>query len=815
MSLEPFHMLAGTQAAQFPGGAASSPLAGGGWGFSMPKYRARSRSTSTWTMELTGALPETPVAFNTTSTTVPTPGDPTTINKWSICTFYDSGSNVIFVGRLTEVRGLAHPDGPRTLWTFSDAWWDLQNITFQHFWQMTPTGSGTPTPVGSGKGWYFESQLNLFSDIMDQSDTAPWNYMTVDVQIAQIVLYVAEFCSIPIYATAQTPASISPTPSNMINWMTGMAVTGFPTLTVNPPYIVASDPSIDPEYGTWNMPLYGVKGITCAEAILLCLKNDPSAITWFDYSTTPPTLHVTARANCTGLTLPYAGNSGSGATLISHKSSDIKSRPDLQAAGGVVIQYKQVDYIPSENAYATEYGTDAWGPLSGGMSPVYPTGQELVSLVCPIDLAGYQQTNLSGLITVRGDLSSFGAINVASDAFWELHKPDLKPTAANGLFYGTLTGPTTLIQDTTVNGGSGHPYGITVLDDNGNTVNPSGMYELVDGNVAAWMTDKSGTPITVIWVTVTAFLQYHRYNQNPDASAAFVDQANLSHPTTVRIRLTNAPTSVDISDGNAQILSGSLTPPAPADQWGNIRMNYTAIGSQTQPEYPPVGLAQNIYETLSVLQWEGEHVILSQNIVALYGPQYVLNLLGGLTTWETMNAVIYDVEHDFFYGRTTINFGPFKDLSVQAFFDLLMMWRVRFMRTNPNAQVTGTDSATSQIDGSGTPKENSGATGLPPQELSFVSTARTASGMNTIQTVCGFDANGVSSGGHQGAMVMGQYTNGVLDTTGTALNGYVQASVYFIPPGVGLKFQCVNYLNSSCGVVHRWVLCSDEISGPC
>ena len=72
----------------------------------------------------------------------------------------------------------------------------------------------------------------------------------------------------------------------------------------------------------------------------------------------------------------------------------------------------------------------------------------------------------------------------------------------------------------------------------------------------------------------------------------------------------------------------------------------------------PEGLAQMLYEALSVVHWQGSFVLIEEEVSATIHPGNVLNLTGGLAAWSTMNAVVQRVTFDVDKGRTTIDFGP-------------------------------------------------------------------------------------------------------------------------------------------------------------
>ena len=78
-----------------------------------------------------------------------------------------------------------------------------------------------------------------------------------------------------------------------VNW----ALKPFITAGITPPFqIGAVTPSAD-------VPIDEVRDITCAEVIHKMLRWSPDAVTYFDYSTSPPTFNCVRRADMTAVNL--------------------------------------------------------------------------------------------------------------------------------------------------------------------------------------------------------------------------------------------------------------------------------------------------------------------------------------------------------------------------------------------------------------------------------------------------------------------------------------------------------------------------------
>lgn len=535
-----------------------------------------------------------------------------------------SGGTVIFKGRRTDFNGHADPRNPSTEMVFEDAWYDLEHIMFQHFWKYAATpGSGTISAE------YF-SRIILFQDI-SAGPGAAWSILTADQQLSEIIAFAA---------SAGTLIQVG---------------------------------TLDP---AWNFPPYAAKALTCADAIRTVLQSVPDAVTYFDYTLTPPKLHIRQQPNLTAVTLPYAGTD---AHARSHKSSQIKPRPDLQVPA-VVLQYQQTDTF--NGVARTSFSWDAY--------PLLSTGVALRALVAPIDLRGGNETTITGTLTSA-------AFDPSTIGFWQKKKPELNVGEIASL--AVLPAGTPAF---TITGDDGTNYTTLYLD-----VCPR---ELLPGcGVADWMTlGGGGGAVTAIPVTVEATVSYTQKNiQAGGQTAHKIEQ----HIVSCRMVLTNSPVGETI---------------------------YSNISHYEQGESQPVGLAQNIYNSLATLQYEGEHSILEKKIFQIISVGMKLNLSGGAAAWATMNAMITNVRIDFFRGETEVRFGPPRHLSPGELKDLLNMWKWRQVIDSPNARNTGKDAGgTDAVLGKKNARENS--TGSIPQ--ASVATEFSPPDGSAHQKVIAHDAN--------------------------------------------------------------------------
>jgi hypothetical protein len=591
------------------------------WGFENPVMVYRSRAASTFTVRAPAALPE--AAF-------PIPAD-------GVVAIYDgrafsggtfSGGQIIFTGRLTSLDGQADPSAPAVQATFSDVWFDLQYTPFQHLWQQW-NGSSVSTA--------YYSRINLFQDI-SAGPGGSWGYLTTLQQLQEILAFAQSNCSLNVQYGKIDPA--------------------------------------------WNQPFYPCRAVSCAEAVMLCLRPIPDAVTFMDYTATPPKLHIRQRvalATAAGtpsdpggpVTLPYRDG-------VKHKSSRVRPRPDLQCSQ-VVVQYQSVANVGGVNYVETSL--DVFPPGSAGNA--------YKAIVVPIDLRGGSRTYVSATLTADAAAPS-------TAAWWVKKKPELAETDDSG---------NALITGLAVDSSS-----IKVVQEDGTDITSTWAAnwpnELRPGpGVAAWMYDGGGSQIVARDVTITAKVSYTRQVSHANTNA--LHKAEV-HTISCRVRLTNS-------------AAGAVT--------------YTAV-SHTEAGEPAVSnLAVNIYNSIGAPTvvsgvnygappaWEGTHTIVENTISNYYTPGNLLNLSGGASAWATMNAQIYSVEYDFFRGATTIEFGPHRHLTTEEFFQLIMQFRTRLVWDNPQVRNTGQDSTGSNVEmAADNAKENS-TEALPQQSIHSVMSA--------------------------------------------------------------------------------------------
>lgn len=151
---------------------------------------------------------------------------------------------------------------------------------------------------------------------------------------------------------------------------------------------------------------------------------------------------------------------------------------------------------------------------------------------------------------------------------------------------------------------------------------------------------------------------------------------------------------------------------------------YTREISYTPADPIPVGLAQALFEAVSVVHFQGEYALLESECMGGIHPGMVLNLSGGLVEWATMRAAIQRVVYNLDAGRTSITFGPPEHLSPQDHIALLNANRLRITAFSADARSTGVASAEEIETGGGT-ADSSGAGGLRLSKLVMKDSTKT------------------------------------------------------------------------------------------
>ncbi len=509
-----------------------------------------------------------------------------------------SGGALKFQGkRLHAVLDL-RPKAAAVSYQFAGPWYDLEHCMYQ----QTTTVWG-----GSGPVSVFQPQVILFTRI--DPVTGGLIPATTADQITDALQFLLEQYS------AQSMAA----PFQIGTIDTSTLDAGGSVIQVNAPSLIS-------------------KPLMCSDVIQKCLQISPDCKLWFDYSTSPPTVHVRRQSALDGLTLPLADG-------VSHKSLRLIPRYDLQVRG-VAIHFKITnDYNGRDYVQDQVDSAPAGAPTSG-----------LRVAVDAVDIKGVSVTNVQTTV-VAAALPVAGASQSVKRAWWARQQSKFDP-AHSTIRFQDAAGAATSIPDATIvyENADGSDSGVAADI----TTYPN---QLMDGSVHPWMLLAGGAAVVGKRVIVKAAMTYAEYDVDGSTPAdtdtnGVRRQMWLSKTETKRITLTNSP-------------AGSIT--------------YTGISSLSPGEPVPVGLAQCLYRSLSVLQYEGEYIQVTAapgTAVNLDNNLNISDSTGGAlpgagADWLTMNALIQGIHENLGRGVTEISVGPARHLNAEELKSILNFWRFR------------------------------------------------------------------------------------------------------------------------------------------
>jgi hypothetical protein len=403
--------------------------------------------------------------------------------------------------------------------------------------------------------------------------------------------------------------------------------------------------TIDPAL---DLPTYQAKEMMCDGVIQTALQLSPDAVVVFDYVNSGGT------ANTPKIHVLSRSSRTSKSLAIAngtdHKALSIVKRNDL-VPRAVVITYK---YTGSDDGSEwIIYQPEKYGPngLNNGSDP--DGGLRVV--LQTVELLGRQTTSVSASIVTQA-CNATHATDATRLAWWKEKHQYLNSAKIDSLVIAAA--------------------GITVADPGGSVSLATYPNELIEGQIANWMEFEQK------YVTITAKGSWTEYH---DTAKLIVSKKIVDKVLTVRCVVTDGTTG-----------------------------DYSTLASSTSAEAKPVGLAQALYTSLATPQFEGSDIRVQGYIANATGDgPFVtlankLNLTGGRTEWETMNAQIQSIIETDGNGTTQISFGPARHLSagdlnsIFQFNKFRRVWYNRLLRET--ADLGSGDAVTFGAD---VPKENS------------------------------------------------------------------------------------------------------------
>jgi hypothetical protein len=177
-----------------------------------------------------------------------------------------TGGAIWFVGIIIQIPCRGAPDAESNAYKAAGPWWYLDTRVFEKTFNII---DHLATPGNLNSAVYVQKSFShCFLNIGATPAFSQFNMITTGAQIVEA-----------------------------LNW----ALKPFTDADAAPPFQIGTvSPALLP-------PFTEVRDITCAEVVNKMLRWSPDAVTWFDYTTTPPTFHCDVRANLTSVNLSIAG----------------------------------------------------------------------------------------------------------------------------------------------------------------------------------------------------------------------------------------------------------------------------------------------------------------------------------------------------------------------------------------------------------------------------------------------------------------------------------------------------------------------------
>lgn len=362
---------------------------------------------------------------------------------------------------------------------------------------------------------------------------------------------------------------------------------------------------------TWPVE---VENVMCAEAIRQMLRWSPQVVAWFDYTTSPPTLNFTKRADLGSIGVSVGDNGN--AELI-----NIRSRDDLVPTS-VSIVYRTANVI--DGVVYRSIRTDT-APEEGATS-----GPGV--LRATVELEGTQMQFQKQRVETR---------TLPTDATTALTWLGLKYPAIKALTDASVALAVT-------------DFDRSVVDDTADLappINPNATRlpvsepadlprELVRGSIEDWMRKKVGQ-------------------------------------VRIKLQIRYAGTEALIPEDVKKVLGpdGKRALDVVVTSTDAITKTYTGLANWTPGEDAPAGVAAAVYAQLSDLQWEGSVTVVAEELASGTWVGRGLGIYGASAAYETINAIIHSASWDVETGKVTVSFGPPPHLAPQDLVELQRMIR--------------------------------------------------------------------------------------------------------------------------------------------
>lgn len=377
------------------------------------------------------------------------------------------------------------------------------------------------------------------------------------------------------------------------------------------------------------------RDISCAEAIRLQLRYIPSAVMWFDYTTTPPTAHVRKPAFLVTDTADLEVPPADPYRII--EGFNIRPRWDLRRPA-VVIRFETTSMVDGEPRLA----------ISQEVYPPGSTGAELRALNLSLDLRGPSYQTLTAKLATRDQAYDLAAMTTAF--------PLIFPAFDSAK-----------IANLTVNDCKMYNVDVTAAKvfDTATGQNDLSLenlnYEVVWGQVADWML-QAGAAAHKVKQLFT--ISYDVLESAGGATLRKVVDQVIARETVL--------TNVNAGLGGQTYSATQLT------EYGDPQ---------------PAGMAEFLYNELSTMYLEGGFTLREEEVTrAGWSMGHAIALVDPPVGWPTQIGIIREVVEDWETGVTRFRFGPSPTLT---FRDLVEFYRVSRERRRTVGYARGNDNSDS------------------------------------------------------------------------------------------------------------------------
>jgi len=377
------------------------------------------------------------------------------------------------------------------------------------------------------------------------------------------------------------------------------------------------DDDILPLWTTLQPNISEVRDLACSEVIRQQLRWFPSAITRFDYTQTPPRLEILTRPEMQAVTLELEPENYPGYQITEW---DLRARPDL-VRSKIMIRYERRDSLNGKQIM--RLFDDVYPNPPGIFAP------EPHALVLTIDQRGPDSQETMAEVELRRALP-------LTEDWWKENYGDR--FVADGVSNFSIDTTSLRIK------GPDDEYSVPWQDSSYQAY----VSEIIDGQAAEWMLTGSGLPLLSVNLTFYIVAEWEE-----------TESVNVG---TTKITLKGGPVQLEHSNNFCTYVL-----PTGVNQDVITFWNRSATPGDPQI----IGLAQALYDQLSVLQYDGSVTIHEEECGFRARMGNTLNLLGVRPEYASMTAQIQSVRLDLASGNTMLTLGPARALGATDLIDLL------------------------------------------------------------------------------------------------------------------------------------------------